>query len=104
MSLNHKGESSHRLPKRLYSVTNKRNPTGQIAQKYRRTEKAEKAWQQCQLAKEGDPDESDEELEAGAAVELDLRYVVSRSSKRPIDIFSLIRDHSGDPAIRVSLS
>ena len=59
-----KGELCHRLAKRLYGVTNRRDATGQIARHYRRTENAEMAWQQRRLSqkKQQDADEDADEI------------------------------------------
>jgi hypothetical protein len=81
------GEQEHRLVKRLYGLTNKRSATKQIANRYQRLKNAHLTQDSCK------EDESDSEPE--------LRYHISKSRNRPIDIFTFVRENRADPAFKV---
>ena len=90
---------------------NKRQAVGQIAKRWRRLEKAQRAYQRCLLRehklgfaisppqlgakkrgtvmepKEGDPE---------------LRYYISSSKNKPIDLSVLVQNKKEDPAYKVN--
>jgi hypothetical protein len=98
------GELAHKLVKRLYGSTNKRNANGQIAKHYRRHERARLALERKQLrdhamkSRMANPSDT--------TGDSDLRYHISASKNQPIDIFTAIRMNKGDPAydVRFQLS
>ncbi|KAL1671172.1 hypothetical protein EV122DRAFT_295608 [Schizophyllum commune] len=78
------GELAHRLVKKLYQLTNKKNAMKQVASKYarhdffRRAEKKEKR-----------------ELKRASST---IPYVISKSRKHSFDLYSFVKQHKGDPA------
>ncbi|KAF8872006.1 hypothetical protein BD779DRAFT_1613865 [Infundibulicybe gibba] len=86
------GELSHRLVKRLYGLTNKRDATKQIGKRYRRLQKARVAWsQRLQL-------HADEE-EASRRSNPQLHHHITQSKNHPIDLLQFVKQNAGDPAI-----
>jgi len=84
------GELAHKVVKRLYGSTNKRNAELQIAKRYRRLEHARlKTTNQ-----EGNQPDGDSEL----------RYYISPSKNHPQDILGTLRNNRADPAYHVSFS
>ena len=99
------GELAHKIVKRLYGSTNKRNAEHQIAKFYRRLEHAHLALDRKRLHshtkqtqktsnQEGNPLDGDSEL----------RYYISPSKNYPQDILSTLRNNRADPAYHVSFS
>jgi hypothetical protein len=100
------GELAHRLVKRLYKLTNKRNPAKQIGKRVRRLEMAQQAIHRRKLrekqhtvhsskAPKPPPPESD------AADDSDLRYFISPSLNERKDVWGLLKSCSNDPAYKV---
>jgi len=85
-----KGELAHRLVKRLYGRTNKRDATKQIGQHVRRLERAQK---QAEM-------HSINAIDNAAAMEqdLDIRYQLSNSRKDPVNIYTYVCENQHDPA------
>jgi hypothetical protein len=96
-------------------MTNKRQAEGQIGKRYRRLEHARLAGQKRDmsqirashhgLAQAPSFDEADviiNELEVEG--DSDLRYHISSSKNFPIQLFSMIGEHCGDPAYDVNFS
>ncbi|KAF9474973.1 hypothetical protein BDN70DRAFT_814828 [Pholiota conissans] len=77
------GELAHRLVKRLYGLTNKRDAIKQIGKKYTRQQVFRQA-------------EKKEEDEANQPERLSEHHIISHSRNAPVDIFSFAQD--GDPA------
>ncbi|KAF8156767.1 hypothetical protein B0H34DRAFT_789464 [Crassisporium funariophilum] len=86
------GELAHNLVKRLYGSTNKRDTDCQIAKRYRRHEQARLALERKQLRDRALKTRTEDTGDS------DLRYHISASKNRPIDIFTAIRTNKGDPA------
>ncbi|KAF9532139.1 hypothetical protein CPB83DRAFT_832803 [Crepidotus variabilis] len=101
------GELAHRLVKRLYGLTNKRNAEKQIARRYRHMEKAEQAYKRH--AKQA------KQRQGGCSTDLpmstdmndmdhDMRYHISSSLNKPIKLSQLVTDGRGDPAYKDFMS
>jgi hypothetical protein len=86
MHIYEKGELAHRVVKRLYGLTNKRNAIAQIGKKYTRQ----------QIFREA---EKKEEKEANQSERLGEHHIISRSRNAPVNIFTFVQD--GDPAKKV---
>ena len=94
------GELAHKIVKRLYGSTNKRHAERQIAKHYRRLERARLAFDRKKLnarTRQKSTDNNDDQAEGDS----DLRYHISPSKNRPVDIFDTIRNNRGDPAYHV---
>jgi hypothetical protein len=94
------GELAHRLVKRLYGRTNKRNAARQIGKRVRRLEKAQLAAGRRQLKEKSKHNQINDD--EGLEKDLDIRYQISHSKNDPVDIRSYIRMNQGDPAFKVS--
>ena len=99
------GELAHKVVKRLYGSTNKRNAERQIAKRYQRLERARLAIDRKQLhahtmTQQKSMDNKDDQVDGDS----DLRYYISPSKNRPVDIFDTIRNNKGDPAYYVCLT
>ena len=79
-------ELAHRLIKRLYGLTNKKNAMTQIGKKYARKE----------MFREG---EGREEQEASTNAQLQDHHYISSSRNSPVSLFSFVL--SNDPAKKV---
>jgi hypothetical protein len=83
------GELAHRLVKRLYGLTNKKNAVQQISKKYSRQQSFQRH-----------PEEQ-EQKEANEGVgRLSDHHIISRSRNERLDLFSFSRVN-GDPAKKV---
>src|ERR1700728_4701894 len=94
------GELAHKIVKRLYGSTNKRNAEHQIAKHYRRLEHARLALDKKQLhshTKQKTTNQEDNQPDGDS----ELRYYVSPSKNFPQDIFGTLRNNRGDPAYHV---
>ena len=92
------GELAHKIVKRLYGTTNKRNAEQQIAKRVRRLERANLTLDRKRhLKRKQEAMEQDDSAEGDS----DLRYHISASKNNPWDIFSTIRNNRGDPAFHV---
>jgi len=87
----YEGELAHRLIKRLYGLTNKKDAMKQIGKKYNRQEA---------LRTSTNPLEACEtkEAESKSLVE---HHIISESRNSPISIFNLVQTNSKDPAMKV---
>jgi hypothetical protein len=97
---NRQGELAHKIVKRLYGSTNKRRAEKQIANRYRRLERARLAFDRKRLhnrTQQKATNNVDDRVEGDS----DLRYHISPSKRCPLDIFSTIRENRGDPAYHV---
>ena len=94
------GELAHKIVKRLYGSTNKRNAEHQIAKRYRRLERARLAlyrkWHHHHT-KQKTTDQEDNKSDGDSG----LRYYISPSKNHPQDILSTLRNNRGDPAYHV---
>lgn len=86
------GELAHRTVKQLYGRSNKRNATKQIGRSVQRLERAK-----LNADQRNNTDDLAEDLG------LDARYCIPNSQSNSVNIFNFVREHSGDPAIRVRL-
>jgi hypothetical protein len=94
------GELTHKIVKRLYGSTNKRNAEHQIAKRYRRLEHARLALDKKRLhSLTKQKTESNQ-----PAGDSELRYYISPSKNHPQDILGTLRNNRGDPAYHVSFS
>lgn len=118
------GELAHRIVKRLYSATNKRHATGQIAKRWQRMQRAQLAWQRRMLEerrlghanlslllnsksrkppaferiqKQGVTDEHKEREELEES-DPQLRFHVPAHRRGAVNIFSTLRHNHTDPA------
>ena len=87
----YQGELAHRLIKRLYGLTNKKDPMKQIGKKYNRYEA---------LRPSADSSEVREVKEADSKSLAD-HHIISASRNSPISLFNLVRTNSKDPAMKV---
>lgn len=90
----YQGELAHRLIKRLYELTNKKDPLKQIGKKYNRHEA---------LRPSADSLEAREVKEADSKGLAD-HHIISASRNSPISLFKLVHANSMDPAMKVWLS
>ena len=100
------GELAHRLVKRLYGLTNKRNAPKQIAKRYRRMEMAHRAMERHQMqAKRQHRHLSDLLPSEDVSDDPDLRYYISSSQNNPVPLYQMLHRNgaSDDPAFKVSL-
>ena len=90
------GELAHRLVKRLYGRTNKRDATRQIGQRVRRLERAQLAADRHRLNTQSE--------RRGIGVrehidhDLEKRYYISNSWNNPVNLYLLVHKHQGDLA------
>jgi hypothetical protein len=94
------GELAHKIVKRLYGSTNKRNAEHQIAKRYRRLERARLALDRKRIhshTKQKATNQEDNQPDGDS----ELRYYISPSKNCPQDIFSTLRNNRGDPAYHV---
>ena len=91
------GELAHRLVKRLYGRTNKRDATRQIGQHVRRLERAQLAADHHRLKMRS---ETHVNIEENADQYLNERYHMSNSRNDPINIYSFVCKNQGDPAFK----
>ncbi|KAF7370032.1 hypothetical protein MSAN_00633200 [Mycena sanguinolenta] len=90
------GESLHRLVKRMYTVTNKRNHTAQIAARYMRLKRAKAAARMAKKHRHHVAYGDDDPL---GATPLDIHHHTSRARRRPLDMYNDFDPESGDPAM-----
>jgi hypothetical protein len=88
------GEHAHRLVKRLYGRTNKRDATKQIGKRVRQLEQAHVAAKRLKMKTN---------MDDSIKVNLDARYQVSNSRNDPIDIYAFVYANRSDPAFSVSV-
>lgn len=96
------GELAHKIVKRLYGTTNKRNAGHQIAKRYRRLERASWAGRSQRVhnhIKRKTTVQEDDGLDGN----LELRYYISPTQNHPQDIVSTVCENKGDPAYHVCL-
>jgi hypothetical protein len=94
------GELAHKIVKRLYRSTNKRNAEHQIAKRYQRLERARLALDRKRLhshTKQKTTNQEDIKPDGDS----ELRYYISPSKNHPQDIFGTLRNNRGDPAYHV---
>ena len=94
-------------------MTNKQNAAKQIGKRVRRIEMAQQALHRRKLREKqhvprpvarAHPSESmDNTTVNTTADDSDLHYFVSPSQNHKIDIYQLLKTHSGDPAYKVSI-
>lgn len=94
---------AHRLVKRLYGRTNKREATKQIGKRIRRLERAQLAFERRRLRSRSEAHELEVSVEdvADSEQNLDVRYQISNSKNDPLDIYSFVRANRDDPATKV---
>jgi len=100
MSYNRQGELAHKIVKRLYGSTNKRQAAKQIGKRYRRLEHARAALERKQLHNRTQRKAANN-VDDQAEGDSDLRYHISPSKNHPVDIYGTIHKHKGDPAYHV---
>ncbi len=81
-------ELAHRLIKRLYGLTNKKDAMIQIGKKYARKE----------MFREG---EGQEEQEASTNARLEDHHYISSSRNSPVSLFDFVQSTPNDPAKKV---
>ena len=86
------GELAHRLIKRLYGLTNKKDPMKQIRKKYNRHEA---------LRPLTNPSELREALKEADSERLADHHVISRSRNSPISLFNFVQTNGKDPTTKV---
>ena len=87
------GEFAHRVVKRLFALTNKKDAVTQIATKYRREARSS----DTRAAKV----EHELELEQSEVVAPELHHHISRSRNSPLKFREFLRDNPEDPAKKV---
>jgi len=100
------GELAHRIVKRLYGLTNKRNAPKQIAKRYRRMERAHRASQRHQIqTKQRRRHPSDLLPPVETADDTDLHYYISSSQNKVIPLYAMLNSSGAreDPALKVSV-
>ena len=97
------GELAHRLVKQLYGKTNKRNTSMQIGKRVRRLERAQDAADRQRIKTRTEMPDVNIESDECMAMNLDARYEVPNLRTDPVDLYSFVREHRGDPAIKVRL-
>ncbi|KAJ7676829.1 hypothetical protein DFH06DRAFT_1428694 [Mycena polygramma] len=89
------GESLHRLVKRLYAVTNKRNHTAQIAARYMRLKRARAAARRAKGHSHHAAFGDDDPL---GATPPDVHHHMSLARRKPFDMYNDLNSLTGDPA------
>lgn len=84
------GELAHRVVKRLYALTNRRDATKQIVKHYRREEGI-----RHETFDTSDGKQNQEEIPA------ELHHHISASKNHPLSIATFILENPGDPAKEV---
>lgn len=87
------GELAHRMVKRLYGLTNKKDAIKQIAKKYSRHDSFRQHEDECR-----------EEVDAAKNGNLEAHHVITRSRNNPIALFPFLRVNPQDPAKKVHTS
>jgi hypothetical protein len=102
------GELAHKIVKRLYGSTNKRNAEHQIAKRYRRLERARLALDRKRLHSHTkqktvttNQEDNQPDSDGDSDGDSELRYYISPSKNHPQDIFGTLRNNRGDPAYQV---
>jgi len=102
------GELAHKIVKRLYRSTNKRNAEPQIAKRYRRLERARLALDRKRLhsltkqrTTYQDDNQTTNQEDNQPDGDSELRYYISPSKNYPQDILGTLRNNRGDPAYHV---
>ena len=96
---------AHRLVKRLYGRTNKRNATKQIGKRVRRLERAQlAALRQAMKNRSKTQRNNTEEYMMAAEQNLEVRYQISDFKRDPVDICAYVHANQGDPAFRVCIT
>jgi hypothetical protein len=85
------GELAHRLIKRLYGLTNKKDPMKQIGKKYNRHEALRPSTNSSELQ---EAKETDSEC-------LAAHHVISGSRNSPLSLFNFVQTNSKDSATKV---
>jgi hypothetical protein len=98
------GELSHKIVKRLYGSTNKRNAEHQIAKRYRRLERARLAFDRKRINSHTKPQKTTNQEDKQPDGDPELRYYISPSKNCPQDIFGTLRNNRSDPAYHVRFS
>ena len=91
------GELAHRLVKRLYGLTNKKDATEQISRRYRQAHHfgASESCDPSQGGTMGRHDETDGLPE--------LHHMMSNSRNNPVQLASFLSSSTQDPAAKVTL-
>jgi len=90
------GELAHRLVKRLYGRTNKRDATKQIGQRVRRIERARLTADRHRLKTQTKG--RGVSVKEDTDQDLDKRYHMSSTRNDPVDLYSFVCENQGDPA------
>ena len=99
-SYNRQGELAHKIVKRLYGSTNKRQAAKQIGKHYQRLEQARSALARKRLHDRVRSKVANN-VDDQAKGDSDLWYHISPSKSHPLDIYGAVRKHKGDPAYHV---
>ena len=87
----------HRLVKQLYGSTNKCNADWQIAKRYWRHEQAHLAYECKQLREHATQSRTVcQDNQSETTGDSDLRYHISDSKNKPVDILTMIQKNRGD--------
>jgi hypothetical protein len=81
---------AHRVVKRLYALTNRRDATKQIAKRYRREE-----------ATRSDPFDASDTKPSQEEIPFELHHHISASRNHPISLANFVLENPGDPAKKV---
>ena len=99
-SYNRQGELAHKIVKRLYGLTNKRQATKQIGKRFQRLELARTAFARKRLHNRT-RSKATNNVDDRAEGDSDLRYHISASKNHPLDVYGTVRKHKDDPAYHV---
>lgn len=98
------GELAHRLVKRLYGLTNKRDAAKQISRRVHRMEKAQKSLKRhatrAKLRQGGRATDLPTPSDSNPT-DTDDSYFISPSVNKPIKLYNLIQSGQNDPAFKV---
>jgi hypothetical protein len=73
----------------------------QIGRRVRRLERAQVAADRQSIKKRSEIPDVNADLDEAMGMNLDARYDIPKNRNDPVDIYSFVRAHQGDPAIKV---
>lgn len=76
----------------------------QLGRRVRRLERAQLAADRQRIKKRTEIPDTNKASDEGMDMNLDARYEVPNSRNNPVNMYSFVREHQGDPAITVCLA
>ena len=95
------GELAHRLVKRLYGLTNKKDASEQISRRYRRAHHFDAS--EDPNSSEGAVFDESPSLRDGTGGSPELHHTITNSRNNPLQLASFSSARTQDPAARVSM-